>query len=194
MVAPSARQLAGLAFVALVLVLAAAGGPDRLLAYTEGDGGCEGSNRVPAPDGLEGARATTLCLINRERTEHGLPALLRDARLERASQLHSDDMGKRRFYEHDNPDGLDPSARVYAQGLPRYGTTVSENIHWSTEHRATPKRIVGDWMDSPGHRENILRREVTHVGVGIGFEAPDPTRRGRSRVYTTDFFGGADAR
>lgn len=98
-------------------------------------------------------------------------------------------MGKRDFYARETPDGVPPSARVYAQVLSDDATTVAENIHWGTGHRATPKRIVRDWMDSPGHRENILRAEVTHVGVGIGFDAPRSDRRGRSRVYTTDFFG-----
>jgi uncharacterized protein YkwD len=99
-------------------------------------------------------------------------------------------MGERRFYAHGNPDGAGASVRVYAQGLPPYGTTVAENIHWATDHRATPLRIMRDWMDSPGHRENILRREVSMVGVGIGFVAPEPGQTGRARVYTTDFFGG----
>jgi uncharacterized protein YkwD len=178
----SARETIGVAIAALLLVVAIIGGPDRLLA----------SNRLPEPARLEQARAATLCLINRERSAHGLPALAMDARLTQASQLHSDDMGTRRFYRHDNPDGASPSMRVYAQGLPRYGTTVAENIHWATGFRATPRRIMRDWMDSPGHRANILRAEVSSVGVGIGFEAPDPGNRGPARVYTTDFFGGGD--
>jgi uncharacterized protein YkwD len=186
----SVREIIGVAIVALLLVVALAGGPDRLLAYTEGDGGCAGADRLPMPQALDQARAATLCLINRERAAHGLPGLVADARLTQASQRHSDDMGRRQFYAHENPDGVNPSGRVYAQGLPAYGTTVAENIHWATGYRATPKRIVRDWMDSPGHRDNILRAEVSLIGVGIGFAAPDPEEHGRARVYTTDFFGG----
>ncbi|MGI8728694.1 MAG: CAP domain-containing protein [Solirubrobacteraceae bacterium] len=186
----SVREVIGVAIVVLLLAVWLAGGPDRLLAYAEGDGGCSGANRIPAPGELKQARTATLCLLNRERAERGLPPLIEDARLTRASQLHSDDMGERDFYAHETPDGVGPSVRVYAQGLSDDATTVAENIHWNTGHRATPKQIVRDWMDSPGHRENILRTEVTHVGVGIGFDAPEPGRRGRSRVYTTDFFGG----
>jgi uncharacterized protein YkwD len=191
-VAVSIREKVGLALAALLMVVMLAGGPDRLLAYAEGDGGCSGAKRVPSAQTLEQARTATLCLLNAERAAEGLPALVEDARLTRAAQLHSDDMGNRRFYAHENPDGLTPSARVYAQGLPRYGTTVAENIHWAGGYRATPLRIMRDWMDSPGHRENILRREVTHVGIGIGFVAPDPAHKGPARVYTTDFFGGGD--
>ena len=50
-----------------------------------------------------------------------------------------------------------------------------------------------DWMNSPGHRRNILRAEVSHVGVGIGFDAPEPGHRGPARVYATNFFGSGDA-
>jgi len=182
-----------MAIVAVIMVIAAMGGPERLRAYAEGDGGCSASNRIPTPAALEQARAATLCLLNRERAAQGLPALVMDARLTQASQLHSDDMGRRDFYAHENPDGLGPSPRVYAQGLPPDGTTVAENIHWGTGWLATPKEIVRDWMDSPGHRRNILRAEVSHVGVGIGFDAPRPGHRGQARVYATNFFGSDDA-
>ena len=191
--AVSLREGIGLAVAALLVVVMLAGGPDRLLAYTEGDGGCSGANRLPSAQTLEQARTATLCLLNAERAAEGLPALVADARLTVAAQLHSEDMGNRRFYAHGNPDGLGPSARVYAQQLPRDGTTVAENIHWASGHRATPLRIMRDWMDSPGHRKNILSRDVTHVGIGIGFVAPEPEHKERARVYTTDFFGGPDA-
>jgi uncharacterized protein YkwD len=182
-----------MAFVAVIMLVAAIGGPQRLRAYAQGDGGCSASTRIPMPDALERARAATLCLINRERAAHGLPALALDARLTQASQLHADDMGKRNFYDHTNPDGLQPAARVYAQGLPPHGTTVAENIHWGTGWLGTPREIMRDWMNSPGHRRNILRAEVSHVGLGIGFDAPKPGHRGQARVYATNFFGSDDA-
>ena len=178
--------------VALVMLVAAIGGPQRLRAYAQGDGGCAASDRIPMPDAVEQARTATLCLINRERAVEGLPALAMDARLTQASQLHSDDMGRRDFYDHADPDGRQPSDRVYAQGLPPYGTTVAENIHWGTGYLGSPREIVRDWMNSPGHRRNILRSEVSHVGVGIGFDAPRPAHRGPARVYTTNFFGGGE--
>ena len=182
-----------MALVAVIMVVAAIGGPQRLRAYAQGDGGCGASTRVPMPDSLEQARAATLCLINRERAAEALPALAMEARLTQASQLHSDDMGRRNFYDHADPDGREPSDRVYAQGLPPYGTTVAENIHWGTGYLGSPREIVRDWMNSPGHRRNILSREVSHIGVGIGFDAPRPGHRGVARVYTTNFFGAGGA-
>ena len=180
-------------FVAVIMLIAAIGGPQRVRAYAQGDGGCRASTRVPMPDALAQARGATLCLLNRERAAHGLPALAIDPRLTQAAQLHADDMGRRDFYDHRNPDGAAPSARVYAQGLPADGTTVAENIHWGTGWLGTPREIMRDWMNSPGHRRNILRAEVTHVGVGIGFDAPRPGHRGPARVYATNFFGSDDA-
>ena len=182
-----------MAFVAAIMLVAAIGGPQRLRAYAQGDGGCPASTRIPMPDALERARTATLCLINRERAAHGLPALATDARLTQAAQLHADDMDRRDFYDHRNPDGAVPSVRVYAQGLPPHGTTVAENIHWGTGWLGTPREIMRDWMNSPGHRANILRAEVSHVGVGIGFDAPRRGHRGQARVYATNFFGGEDA-
>jgi uncharacterized protein YkwD len=182
-----------MAFVALILVLAAIGGPERLRALAEGDGGCAAADRIPTADAVEQARAATLCLLNHERATQGVPALVVDPRLTQVAQLHSDDMGRRDFYAHRNPGGAEPPARVYAQGLPPHGTTVAENIQWGTGWLATPKEIVRDWMNSPGHRRNILNAELSLVGVGIGFDAPQPAHRGRARVYTTDFFGGDDA-
>ena len=138
-----------MAGVAVIMLVAAIGGPQWLRAYAQGDGGCSASTRIPMPDALEQARTATLCLINRERAAHGLPALAVDARLTQAAQWHADDMGKRDFYDHRNPDGAVPSARVYAQGLPQQGTTVAENIHWATGWLGTPREIMRDWMNSP---------------------------------------------
>jgi len=186
---PSRRHVVGMAVVAVIMVVAAMGGPERLRAYAEGDSGCTASNAIPTPAAIEQARTATLCLLNRERAAHGLAALALDARLTQASQLHSDDMGRRDFYAHENPDGTGPAARVYAQGLPPDASTVAENIHWGTGWLGSPREIMRDWMNSPGHRRNILRSEVSHVGVGIGFDAPKPAHRGQARVYTTNFFG-----
>ena len=150
---------------------------------------CPHSGSVPTSDNLEETRASILCLLNVERGRAGLPPLGYSHQLELASQLHSEDMGTRDFYAHDTPDGLDPMARAEASGYPVMGATVGENIHWGVEAYATPVRIVQDWMDSPGHRENILRPTFTEVGVGVGHDAPKRDVSGRVGVYTTDFGG-----
>ena len=98
-------------------------------------------------------------------------------------------MALRNFYAHETPEGSDPSTRVAGAGYPIPGASVGENIHWGIEANATPVRIFRDWMESHGHRENILRPEFTEVGVGVAHEAPKLEVEGRVGVYTTDFGG-----
>jgi uncharacterized protein YkwD len=151
--------------------------------------GCPQSGAVPVRDHIEVTRGAILCLLNKERARHRLPALAQNAVLQRASQLHSEDMARRDFFEHDNPDGADPGLRMELAGYPRVGTWVGENLYWGEEAEATPVRAVEGWMHSPGHRANILRPEFAEVGVGVAYDAPIPASEHRSAVYTTDFGG-----
>ena len=151
--------------------------------------GCPGSGDVPTRANLRSTRTAILCLLNRARTRHGLAPLGRNSSLELASQRHSEDMALRDFYEHDTPEGADPAQTGRRRRVSDPGASVGENIHWGIEENATPVRIFRDWMESPGHRENILRPQFTEVGVGVAHEAPQPSFRGRVGVYTTDFGG-----
>jgi uncharacterized protein YkwD len=183
------RQGIGLVVVAVVVLVSFAGGPQRVAALMDrDDGGCAGSTRIPSGDTLFEARQATLCLLNAERAEHRLPPLAVDVRLEAAAQNHSQDMGARDFYAHDTPDGVQPAERVFAEGVPRVATMVAENIHWGVDVNARPKQIVIDWMNSPGHRANILNPSLTHIGVGVAFDAPERVH-GAGAVYTTNFLG-----
>ncbi|MCO1659147.1 CAP domain-containing protein [Pseudonocardia humida] len=114
---------------------------------------------APAPGG--GPLAEVVAATNVERARHGLPALTVDARLGAAAQDHSDDMVRRAFFSHDNPDGAQVWDRALARGY-RY-RKVAENIAAGQRSAAD---VVAGWMDSPGHRANILDRELTQIGVG----------------------------
>lgn len=96
-------------------------------------------------------------------------------------------MGRRHFYAHQDPDGTQPDERIRRAGFD--GRTTGENIHWGVGANATPARIVDDWMDSPGHRANILRASFTRVGTGVGNDAPDPRADGPAGVYVQNFGG-----
>ena len=98
-------------------------------------------------------------------------------------------MGVRKFFAHKTPDGVDPGRRMEAVGYPVSSTATGENLAWGTGAEATPVRIVKGWMNSPGHRENILRPEFRQVGVGVAYEAPIAAPVGPVGVYTTDFGG-----
>jgi uncharacterized protein YkwD len=140
--------------------------------------------------GLARTRSLTLCLLNEERAAKGLAPLRYEARLELASQRHSEDMVRRRYFEHDTPEGLAPQARILATGYPANNAYTGENLAWGERSESSPAEIVDAWMHSPGHRENILRPAFAEVGVGVVMGAAP--KRGVDEVsatYTTDFGG-----
>ena len=182
----------------VLLAVVVLGGAGVLVASrTSGDGSaaehrsvCGAVNLEPGDLGVERARQLTLCLLNGERARHGLPVLQRRAQLDVASQRHSEDMVARRFFEHDTPDGADPQQRMLAAGYPSDNAITGENIAWAAGRRASPGQVVDLWMNSPPHRENILRGEFTEVGLGLTPGAPE-TQRSKDApwTYTTDFGG-----
>lgn len=98
---------------------------------------------------------------NAERARHRLGPLTVDARLAAAARAHSADMVARGFFAHEDPEGRGPADRVRAAGYSY--SVVAENIAAGQRSAA---EVVESWMNSPGHRKNILRREVTQIGVG----------------------------
>lgn len=130
------------------------------------------------PDGLAGTAAAVVDLTNRERTRHGLPPLSADPLLTTAAQAHSADMVARAFYAHTAPDGSQPWDRAAAAGSTR--RSVGENIACG---QRSPADVVEGWMNSPGHRANILKPGFTHIGIGFA-------GGGRAGMYWTQLFGG----
>ncbi|MDX3456483.1 CAP domain-containing protein [Streptomyces sp. ME02-8801-2C] len=129
------------------------------------------------PGDLERTAAEVIELTNRERARAGLPPLASDALLARAAQAHSTDMVARAFYSHTGPDGSQPWDRAAAAGSTR--RTIGENIACGQRSAA---EVVEGWMNSPGHRANILKREFTHIGIGFA-------GGGKAGTYWTQLFG-----
>lgn len=188
-----ARQRLGWAVGAVIVVLGLTYpvfGNQLVQALSPDRDGCAGSRDVPTASNADETRRATLCLLNARRAEAGLAPLASSATLARAAEKHSEDMGERRFFSHDTPDGVEPATRIVAAGYPRDGVTVGENLAWGEETAATPREIVEGWMESPGHRANILRPEFREIGIGLAYEPPKPVS-GRVTVYTTNFGGRA---
>lgn len=162
---------------------------DQIQSIVRPEHGCPHSNALPTASNQEEGRAAVLCLLNKERAKRGLPALVEDRQLEVAAQRHAEDMGRRNFFAHRNPDGLSPGQRIEAAGF--RGRTTGENIYWASGgHDASPSGAVDGWMHSPGHKANILRRSFTRVGTGIGYDPPKVVIRGeRVGVYVNNFGG-----
>ena len=117
---------------------------------------------VPLPADVDQSwRLEVLKLTNQERSKQGLGPLAICPTLDSAAQMHAEAMKEEGFFEHENPfTGEDPSSRGEQAG---YGPYVGENIAMGYQ---TPREVVRGWMDSPGHRENILSSYL-HLGVGI---------------------------
>lgn len=154
-------------------------------------GACANTQLQPSASNLALVDAATLCLVNRERTSRGLPALRPNADLQHSAQAHSNDMASGDYFAHVSLSGSTPLGRMRAAGYitnSRLGYAVGENIAWATLWLASPKAIVAGWMASPGHRANILDAEYRETGVGISPHPLASLARGESgAIYTQDF-------
>ncbi|WP_435057901.1 CAP domain-containing protein [Streptomyces sp. bgisy060] len=110
-----------------------------------------------------------VALANAERKKAGCSPLRSEGRLRRAAQEHSDDMSARGYYEHHSPEGRDAGDRMSSAGYA--WSSWGENIHRGPK---TPARAMKDWMDSPGHRANILNCAFKDIGVGVTLSANGP--------------------
>ncbi|MFD5568676.1 CAP domain-containing protein [Streptomyces cadmiisoli] len=134
--------------------------------------------RPLTPGDLTRVAGEVVGLTNRERDRAGLPPLAVDGTLTAAAQAHSADMVARDFYSHTAPDGSRPWDRAAAAGSTL--RSIGENIACG---QRSPAEVVTGWMNSPGHRANILKPGFTRIG--IGFEGG-----GRAGTYWTQLFGG----
>lgn len=100
-------------------------------------------------------------LTNTQRRTHGCRALAVNRTLTAVAGAYSRDMAVRGFFGHVNPDGKSPFDRMRAAGY-RY-SSAAENI---AAGYSTPQAVVTAWMNSPGHRANILNCSLTQIGVG----------------------------
>jgi uncharacterized protein YkwD len=156
---------------------------------------CGAIGAKPSRIGLVAAGEATVCLLNRERAQRGLPALRENGLLAAAALEHSRDMVQRRYFEHTSPDGRSVGDRLRAIGYSRgVSASAGENIAYGFGADSTPAAIVQIWMESPGHRADILRPAFTEIGIGIATGAPAPSSQEQadSATYTTDFGGVVD--
>ncbi|MFE3072478.1 CAP domain-containing protein [Streptomyces sp. NPDC059247] len=110
-----------------------------------------------------------IALANTEREKAGCGPLRTEKRLRAAAQGHADDMAARDYYEHDSPEGRDAGDRMSGAGYA--WSTWGENIHRGPK---TPALAMEDWMNSPGHRANILNCSFKDIGVGVTLTANGP--------------------
>ncbi|WP_233815504.1 CAP domain-containing protein [Saccharothrix sp. S26] len=134
------------------------------------------ASTTPTRTEVESAEARVVELTNGERAAHGCPALAADDRLATAARAHSADMAANNYFDHVSQDGRSFVDRVKAAGYPAPG---AENI---AAGQRTAEAVVKGWMDSPGHRANILNCKLKALGVGMA-------RGGSYGIYWTQNFG-----
>ena len=149
---------------------------------------CSGADSSPSSLGEAGTARATLCLLNQERGSRGLRKLRSDARLRRAADKHAGDMVARRYFAHESKSGSTFVSRIKRTGWTRSrrSWTVGENIGYGSGSLATPRAMVRGWMNSAGHRANILARQFRLIGVGVANGSP---MGGGGTTYATDFGG-----
>jgi uncharacterized protein YkwD len=148
---------------------------------------CANADIEATKDNLAEIREAILCLHNQVRAEHDLPALRENKRLRKAAVAHSKDMVRDRFFAHTTPEGVTMVDRILRAKYVREdeGWALGENLAWGTGSFGTPRGAVEAWLDSPGHRANLLRRTYRDVGIGVVLGVPVSDAAGAT--YTVDF-------
>lgn len=119
---------------------------------------------TPEATGTErAAEATVLTLVNEQRAKVGCSPLNSDPQLDKLAQGFSDDMAREGFFSHIAPDGSSPWDRANALGIENL---AAENI---ARGQTDAESVVQAWMESPGHRANILNCDYRTLGVGVRF-------------------------
>lgn len=171
--------------------------PLLLLATVAAEAGPASAATVCASAGGPTAQASTaaladsaLCLVNQERSARGLKPLEPNRRLGRAATGHARDMVTKGYFSHDSADGrtfvdrIRNAGYVARRALPALG----EDLAWGSGELATPRAIVAMWMESRGHRRNILDPMFRQAGMGVAFGDPDADAD--SVTYALDFGSG----
>jgi hypothetical protein len=119
---------------------------------------------------------TMLCLVNEERGRYGLRNLGIDDRLNYAAAEHSEYQARKNKMTHNGSGGSSPADRVDEAGY-RW-QSVAENVAYGYQDE---EECMTNWMNSPGHRKNILGSSYTHFGCGVAYS------RSNVPYYTQDF-------
>ena len=123
-------------------------------------------------------------LVNEERSNASLNPVESDGQLETVAENHSESMAVNDFFGHQDPtDGSSPRDRIDEVGYD--WSTFGENV---ASGYSTPEEVMNGWMNSPGHRANILNPDFTEIGIGYEFLEND-TGSVNYNHYWTQVFG-----
>jgi uncharacterized protein YkwD len=120
--------------------------------------------------------AEVVTIVNQERAKVGCPAVTVDDRLTAAARAHSADMAARNYFSHTTPEGVDFATRITNAGYRWSG--AGENI---AKGQRTPQEVMTSWMNSDGHKANILNCGYKNLGVGVAADSSG------TLLWTQDF-------
>jgi uncharacterized YkwD family protein/spore coat assembly protein SafA len=116
---------------------------------------------IPNIDATKNIEVRVQELVNNERSKQGLKPLQMDWELQRVARMKACDMAKSGYFSHNSPTYGSPFDMMKQFGISF--KTAGENI---AQGQRTPEEVMQSWMNSSGHRANILKSDFTHIGVG----------------------------
>lgn len=131
---------------------------------------------IPSIKDVKALENEVIRLVNVERSKQGLPALKANWQLSRCARFKSQDMIDKNYFAHQSPTYGSPFKMMESFGLKF--SSAGENIAWG---QRTPEEVMNTWMNSPGHRSNILSTSYDEIGVGVAKDA-------QGRIYWTQMF------
>ncbi|WP_027621927.1 SafA/ExsA family spore coat assembly protein [Acetivibrio clariflavus] len=131
---------------------------------------------IPNLDDVKALENEVIRLVNVERAKAGLPQLTQNWQLSRVARYKSQDMIDKGYFAHNSPTYGSPFKMMESFGI-RY-SAAGENIAMGQQ---SPSQVMNAWMNSPGHRNNILSPSFTQIGVGLAKDK-------NGRMYWTQMF------
>jgi uncharacterized YkwD family protein/spore coat assembly protein SafA len=119
------------------------------------------NQKVNIPTVNEDTQNAVIQLVNNERAKQGLPALKRNWELQRVAQFKAEDMTDKKYFSHNSPTYGTPFQMMKSFGI-KY-SSAGENI---AQGQRTPQEVMNAWLNSSGHRANIMSSSFTEIGVG----------------------------
>jgi uncharacterized protein YkwD len=149
---------------------------------TGGTSGGTGGTGGGTPKGNQSFVQQVVDLTNNFRAKNGLAPLTLNSKLTEAAQIHTENMAVQDFFSHTGKDGSSAGDRAAKMGYD--WRTLAENI---AAGQRSPAEVVQAWINSPGHRENMLNPSVKEIGVGYFFLANDTGTTNYNAYWTQNF-------
>lgn len=142
----------------------------------------EPPSTTPATNPLETLISQVVAITNEFRNQNGLLPLQPNSQLNAAAQTHTENMAVQDFFNHTGRDGSSPGSRMSAAGY--QWSRAAENI---AVGYSTAAEVVKGWIESPGHRANMLNPGLKEIGVGYYFLANDTGSQNWNYYWTQNF-------